>query len=132
MRKKFYGLKNALQLYYANTSPIDEIKKKLGLYPNIKGVIGEQAEKLTYRTEDAMNYQHYSIDHNLIPHDVAALQISNYICVDESKNPLKMVHQGYKPKVKKTSHGNILPSNQGVSAQGPTILTPENIKDLQF
>ena len=56
MRKKFYGLKNALQLYYANNSPIDEIKKKIGLYPSIKGVIGEQAEKLTYRTEDAMNY----------------------------------------------------------------------------
>ena len=59
VRKQFYGLKNALQLYYANNSAYDQFRKKLGFFPNTKGVIGDLnkgTEKLTYKTESHTNY----------------------------------------------------------------------------
>ena len=111
VRKQFYGLKNALQLYYANNSVYDQFRKKLGFFPSTKGVIGDLSkgtEKLTYKTESHTNYQEFGINHNTILHEVMTLQISNYICIDENKNPLQMVHRGYVPKRRVETHGNIL------------------------
>ena len=48
------------------------------------------------------------MNHNHMAHEVMALQISNYICIDEDKNPLQMIMNGYEPKTDRVKQGNIL------------------------
>lgn len=45
VRKQYYGLKNALQLYFGNDTLLNSLKRKIGIQPDIKNIIGEDLTK---------------------------------------------------------------------------------------
>ena len=89
---------------------MNSIKRKIGVLPNIKSVIGEDLthEKLSFKHTQVNSHSKYGMNHNHMAHEVMALQISNYICIDEDKNPLQMIMNGYEPKTDRVKQGNIL------------------------